>query len=389
MKKISHSYHWIIQPLLVVSILAFGFLGAKSFTMFKDEPRKAERETYAPLVRVLATEITTQQVIVKGNGTLAARTRINIVPQVGGRITYIHPNLRAGGTLKANETLIEIERIDYELVVTQNEAQVAAAKTTLELERAEADAAREEWIALNANEKVPTLVGREPQIAEAKAEVKAAEARLAQARLNLERTRVRMPFNGRVVEAMIDVGEVLAANQQVGVVYSSEKFEIPIPLEVDQLAWIDVPNKSAGIEGSAVKIHVRIGDANYDLPGRVARIESELEELSRFARVVVTLLPQDIPVALKEKVIPGLFMDVSIMSQQLAQVTSMPRATLRQGNIIWTVDNNNHLQFVTPDIVYKSNDEILVRDLAHGTQVVMSNLEVVTEGMQVRISEGS
>ena len=77
------------------------------------------------------------------------------------------------------------------------------------------------------------------------------------------------------------------------------------------------------------------------------------------------------------------------MSQQLAQVTSMPRATLRQGNIIWTVDNNNHLQFVKPDIVYKSDDEILVRDLANGTQVVMSNLEVVTEGMQVRISEGS
>ena len=198
-----------------------------------------------------------------------------------------------------------------------------------------------------------------------------------------------MPFNGRVVEAMIDVGEVLAANQQVGVVYSSERFEIPIPLEVDQLAWIEVANKDAGTQGSIVKIHVRIGDNNYDLPGRVTRIESELEQLSRFARVVVTLLPQDIPAELKEKVIPGLFVDVSIMSQQLAQVTSMPRATLRQGNIIWTVDNKNHLQFVTPNIVYKSNDEILVRDLAHGTQVVMSNLEIVTEGMQVRVSEDS
>ena len=389
MKKLSHSYHWIIQPLLVVGILVFGFIGAMSFSMFKEEPRKTEKPTYAPLVRVLETEVTTQQVIVDGNGTLEARTRINIVPQVGGRITYIHPNLRAGGTFKAKETLIEVERIDYELTVTQNEAQVAAARTTLELEQAEADAAREEWITLNPNQQVPTLVGREPQIAEAKAEVKAAEARLAQARLDLKRTRIAMPFTGRVVEAMIDVGEVISANQQVGVVYSTEKFEIPIPLEVDQLAWIDVPNKSAGIEGSPVNIHVRIGDANYDLPGRVTRIESELEELSRFARVVVTLLPKDIPAALKEKVIPGLFVDVSIMSQQLAQVTSMPRATLRQGNIIWTVDNNNHLQFVTPDIVYKSEDEILVRDLAQGTQVVMSNLEVVTEGMQVRISEGS
>ncbi len=389
MKKISHSYHWIIQPLLVVGILVFGFVGAMGFSMFKEEPRKAERESYAPLVRVLETEVSTQQVVVQGNGTLQARTRINIVPQVGGRISHIHPNLRAGGSFKANETLIEIERIDYELAVTQNEAQVAAARTNLELEMAEAAAAREEWITLNPNKKVPTLVGREPQIAEAKAEVKAAEARLAQARLDLQRTRVRMPFDGRVVEAMIDVGEVLAANQQVGVVYSSERFEIPIPLEVDQLAWIEVPDKNNGATGSEVKIHVQIGDAKYDLPGRVTRIESELEELSRFARVVVTLLPHDIPKQLHEKVIPGLFVDVSIMSQQLAQVTSMPRAILRQGNIIWTVDNNNHLQFVTPDIVYKSNEEILVRNLAHGTQVVMSNLEIVTEGMQVRIIEGS
>ncbi len=389
MKKLSHSYHWIFQPLLVVGILVFGFIGAMGFSMFKEEPRKAERETYAPLVRVLETEVTTQQVIVEGNGTLAARTRINIVPQVGGRITYIHPNLRAGGSFKANETLIEIERIDYELAVTQNEAEVAAAKTQLKLEMAEAEAAREEWVTLNPEKPVPTLVGREPQIAEAKAEVKAAEARLKQARLNLQRTRIAMPFAGRVVEAMIDVGEVLAANQQVGVVYSSEKFEIPVPLEVDELAWIDVPDKNSDIAGSTVNIHVRIGDTSYDLPGQVTRIESELEELSRFARVVVTLLPQDIPATLKEKVIPGLFVDVSIMSRQLAQVTSMPRATLRQGNIIWTVDNNNHLQFVTPDIVYKSDDEILVRDLAQGTQVVMSNLEVVTEGMQVRISGGS
>ena len=51
-------------------------------------------------------------------------------------------------------------------------------KPRLELEQAEADAAREEWISLNPNKKVPTLVGREPQIAEAKAEVKSAEARL-------------------------------------------------------------------------------------------------------------------------------------------------------------------------------------------------------------------
>ena len=388
MKKISEIYKWMIEPLLVLGILLFGFFGAMSFTMLKDEPRKTDRIIYAPLVRVIEIDVGTQQVIVNGNGTLQARTRINIVPQVGGRITYIHPNLRAGGVFKANEVLIKIERIDYQLVVTQAEAQVAAAHTTLELEMAEADASREEWLDLYPNQSVPTLVGHEPQIAEAKAEVKATEARLAQSRLDLQRTRVRMPFDGRVVESMIDVGEVISANQQVGIVYSNERFEIPVPLEIDQLSWINVPNEKKGIEGNAVKFYVRIGKHEHELPGRVTRIESELEKLSRFVRVVVTLLPKDIPDVLKEKVIPGLFVDVSILGKKLAQVASVPRSALRQGNLLWTVDNDR-LHFIVPNIVYKSENEILVHGLVQGTRIVMSDLDVVTEGMRVRIANDS
>ncbi len=388
MKKLSKSYQWVIQPLFVLGILIFGFLGAMSFSMFKEEPGKADRISYAPLVRVIQTEIGTHQVVIKGNGTLQARTRINIVPQVSGRISYIHPNLRAGGVFKSDEVLLEIERIDYELAVTQNEAQVATARTALKLEIAEADAAREEWLELNPDEPVPTLVGREPQITEAKAEVKAAEARLAQSRLDLKRTQIKMPFDGRVVEARIDVGEVVSANQQIGVVYSSEQFEIPVPLEIDQLAWIDIPHAQEGVEGSKVNVHIRIGERKYELPGRVIRIESELQELSRFARVVITLLPKDIPDELKEKVIPGLFVDVSILSQKLSKVTSIPRSTLRQGNLLWAVDDE-HLHFIQPKIMYKSEKEVLVRDLTQGTRIVVSDLEVVTEGMQVRIASDS
>ncbi len=383
MKKISKTYRWIIQPILVVAILLAGFIGAMNFSMFEDEPRKSEKVSYAPLVRVIETEVSTQQIVVHGNGTLQARTRINIVPQVGGRITYIHPELRAGGKFKANEVLIEIERIDYELAVTQNEAEVAGAHTALELEIARAEAAREEWQEINPGMSIPTLVGREPQIAEAKAELESAQARLTQARLNLERTRIRMPFAGRVVEAMIDVGEVISANQQVGVVYGSERFEIPIPLEIEKLAWIDVAQK--GIAGSTVKVHVNIGAQERELHGEVTRIESELQEISRFARVVVTLLSQDIPDDLNSKVIPGLFVDVSIISKQFVEVTTLPRASLRRGDVLWTIDKGQ-LRFIEPNIVYKSEKEIVVRHLKQGTQVVMNDLAVVTEGMNVRVA---
>ncbi len=385
MSKLSFSFHWILQPILVIAILVFGFIGASGLSMFKEEPQTAERPSYAPLVRVLKTAATTEQVIVDGNGTLQARTRINLVPQVSGRITYIHPNLRAGGTFKEGEKLIEIERIDYELEVTRISAEVAAAKTALELEIAEAEAAREEWQALNLNQPVPTLVGREPQITEANAQVKAAEARLAQAKLDLKRTRIQMPFNGRVVSTTIDVGEVVSANQQLGVVYNSQRYEIPVPLEVDQLIWIDLPNN--GNQGSPVTINVSFGNKHYELPGEVIRIEGELEEFSRFARVVVSLQSSDIPSSIKEKVIPGLFVNVSIQSQQIKDITVIPRESLRQGNIIWTLDENSRIQFVKPDILYQSNQYILIKHLVADTQLITSNLEIVTEGMQVRVTE--
>lgn len=387
MSKLSFSFHWIIQPLLVIGILVFGFIGASGLSMFKQEPQTAERASYAPLVRILETSTSTQQVIVEGNGTLQARTRINLVPQVGGRITYIHPNLRAGGFFSKNEKLIEIERIDYELEVTRIAAEVAAAKTALELEIAEADAAREEWLTLNPEQSVPTLVGREPQINEANAQLKAAQARLAQAQLDLKRTRIQMPFNGRVVSTQLDVGEVISANQQVGVVYNSDRFEIPVPLEVDELAWIDLPNTNNNMQGSPVDIHMTIGNEQYKLPGQVIRIESELEEFSRFARVVVSLSALDIPSQLIEKVIPGLFVNVSILSQQMMDVTVIPREALRQGDIIWTLDNDKRIQFIQANILYQSNNNILIDQLADGTQLVISNLDIVTEGMQVRVSE--
>ncbi len=388
MKKLIKTYHWIIQPILVVGILLFGFIGAMSFSLFNDELKTVERVSYSPLVTTLRTEVSNQNIVIQGNGAVEARTRINIVPQVGGRINYIHNDLRAGGVFNNNDLLVEVEGIDYKLVITQDEASLAAARTNLELEKAEAEASKEEWNALNPSMPVPTLVGRKPQIVEAEASVKSAQAQLAQSKLDLKRTQIRMPFNGRVVQASIDVGEVVSANQQIGVVYSNEHFEIPISLEVDQLSWINLPDSENNVKGNLVNIYVKDGEKTHPLKGEVSRIESELEALSRLARVVVTLLYSDIPMQLRNKVIPGLFVSVDIKSRQLLDVTAIPRTALRQNNALWVV-KNERLSVIQPDILFKSNQEIIVNKLEAGTMIVISDLDIVTEGMQVRVADNN
>lgn len=385
MKRLSYNFRWIIQPLLVLAILVVGFFTAMSFSMFKEEPEKKSRAEYIPIVRVFETEISKQNITVNGNGTLEARTRINLVPQVGGRVVYIHPDLRAGGKFKADEVLIEIENIDYKLAVTQSEAEVARAETVLELEKAEADAAREEWLEINPDKPVPTLVGRAPQIKEANSELQSAIASLAQAKLNLQRTQVKMPFAGRVVEAMIDVGEVISANQNVGIVYDSEIYEIPVPLPLDELRWITVKDKNTGQSGSQVTIYVPLGGELIPLKGEVTRVESELQSASRFARVIVTLLSENIPGHLESKVIPGMFMDVSIYSSEAFEVSSLPNKALRRGNTLWMIENENTLKIIDANMLYQFDNEFFVQNIMPGSLIVISDLNVVTENMKVKI----
>lgn len=391
---IAKFYHWVLQPLLVLVILLVGYFTAKGLTLFHQEPPKNQKIIYAPLVTTLQSQVENRTLIIRGTGTLQARTRINLTPQVGGRIIYIHPQLRAGGHFKIDEILLKIEPIDYQLAVTSASSDVASARRNQQLEIAEAAAAIEEWQALQGKKTVPILVRRDPQIAAAKANLQATQARLQQAEINLKRTRISMPFPGRVVQAGIDVGEVIIANQPVGIVYSTERLEVPVPLEVDQLAWLDlgkIANHQQQTDKdktppSTAQILITLAGKDYRLPGHIIRVESELDSLSRLARVVISLAANDIPIELQEEVIPGLFVDVELTARKLQNITVLPRSVLRENAILWLAQKQK-LTFIKANIIYQSANEIWLRDLPVGTLIINSTLDVITEGMHIRTQE--
>ena len=381
-KRILSLTQWILVPLILLAgIGAFSLMIA-----LREEPQQQVQEEYSPLVSVITTSIGNQAVDVRGNGAVTAQTRVDLVPQVGGRIIRIHPALRAGGKFSADEVLLEIEPIDYELTVVQAGSEVAAAKRRLEQERAEAESALEEWALMHPGEAAPELVARIPQILEAEANVKAAEARLRLAEINLERTKVSMSFDGRVIDSKVDVGEVVPPNVSVGMVYSNEIFEVPVPLEFDQLSWIGAA--SDGVAGSPAVAHTRIAGTQYEIPGEVVRIESELDSMSRLARAIVQIEAEDIPASVRDKVIPGLFVDVSIGGESLDAVTALPRSVMRENQTVWLVEDER-LIMAQPEILYESAREVLVRGIPEDSLIITSQLEVVTQGMKVRTREAS
>jgi RND family efflux transporter MFP subunit len=335
------------------------------------------------LVEVVPTELASVPVIVSGHGEVVPRVSVDVVPQIAGQVVEVHPKLVSGGFFSAGETLVRIDPRDYELAVERAQAAVARSLVSLQREQAEAEVAREEWDELHPGEDAPGLVIREPQIRQAEAELAAAEAELAVATLNLERTRISVPFDGVVVSESVDVGQFVGVTNRLARVYGTDVLEVRVPLKSGELAWFDLPSR--GSESSTeAEISASFGGAFSTWTGRVTRMEAEVDQTSRMVHVIVEI--EDPYRASDERpaLLPGTFVDVRIFGRTLDGVVPIPRFAIHDGDKVWVYDDGS-LDIRTVRVLRSDRNQALVTSgLDGGELVIISSMDAVTDGMAVR-----
>jgi RND family efflux transporter MFP subunit len=390
---VPRSAHWLAslgQAAVVLGTLAAGVFGSKALSAGKAPPTRTERPRTAPLVEALAIEPGTIELWIEGQGTLQAHTELALAAQVGGRVVEVHPDLRAGGRFAADELLLRLETVDFELALAQAKADVAAAQTQLSNQRAEASAALAEWQALHGEKAVPALVSRQPQIAEAEARLQSAEAKLERAELDLKRTEVRLPFAVCVLSANVSAGDLIAAGASLGRVYDATRFEIPVPIEDHELKLLAVPGLNAAPgAGSLAEATLLLAGQEHHCSGRVVRLEGRIDPRSRLARVVVEVAaPRQVSDGPAIPLLPGAFARVRLAAEPLHDVVAVSRQHLHDQGVVW-VEQGGKLEFLTPEVVHAGDGEVYLRGLPRGARLVTSPLEVVTPGMALRVAGGN
>ena len=382
----------LIQFGISVGFIVLGFLGLRVLMASKPEIKKRKPPTPVPMVRTIKIETGPQVVKIRGEGTVSPLREINLVPEVGGKVLSVSPSLVNGGVLKKGDILLQIDPVDYQLAVTLAEAKVKDAESLLELAEEEAAAAKDEWRLLyedsDTNEKPPPLVAKEPQLAAAQARLAADQADLRKALLNLERTKLKAPFDGRVAEESVDIGQYVSPGQTLGTLYSTEAAEIVVPLEGEDLFWFDVPDFTSGDgHGSPAVVRAQIAKRELTWPGEVVRTEGRLDERTRMIRVVVRV---EKPYAKKPPLVFGLFVTVEIEGRRISSAAILPRAALHQDDVVWVVDDESRLRFRQVDVGRIQGEEVIVNEgLENGEMVVVTPLKAVTDGMTVRMVSDS
>ncbi|MBN1125572.1 MAG: efflux RND transporter periplasmic adaptor subunit [Sedimentisphaerales bacterium] len=374
-------------------ILALGLMISGGLTSLRRPPVKKERGTPSPLVTGTKVSVENRRMIVHGFGTVQPKVEVNVVPQVAGKVVSCHPNFVNGGFFQAYESLIIIDQRDYQLAVENAKSAVAAAEVNLAREQAEAAVAKLEWKQLHPEtEPTSPLVLREPQIKQTRAQLQAAEAQLAKALLDLERTQISLPFNGRVSRKVVDLGQYITPGQSIATVYSTDVAEIIVPLEDRKLEWFDVPltkndgNPISKVEGSPAVLTIDFAGQEYLWQGKVVRTQGRIEESARTVGLVVEVEAPFETTDGRPPLTPGMFVkDVAIQGKELNNIVKIPRYATRKGNQVW-VARESKLEICTVRIARQDEQfSYISQGLNDGDIVVLSSLDTVTEGMPLRI----
>lgn len=383
----------IIHFAVMVIVMGLGVLGFLALTASKPQLKRNKPPVPVPMVRVAKIKTGPQTVTIRGEGTVGPLREIELVPQVGGQVVFVSPDLVDGGEFAKGKVLLRIEPLDYQLAVTLARARVKDSESRLKVTEEEAASAKEEWRLLYPNSKEidkepPALVAKEPQLAAARARLAADRAEFQKAMLNLKRTTLKAPFNGRVSDESVDIGQYVTAGKTLATLFSTRAAEIVVPFDDESLFWFDVPGFTPGNgEGSLVKVITRIAGRDLSWSGKIMRAEGKLDARTRMVNVVVRV---EKPYATKPPLVVGLFVTVEIAGHTLENAAVIPRSALRENNIVWVVGDGGQLKFRKVAVArLATNVAILRSGLEDGDMVVTSGLKAVTDGMQVRISPPS
>ncbi|MES3353507.1 efflux RND transporter periplasmic adaptor subunit [Enterobacter kobei] len=310
------------------------------------------------------------------NGRIEAVESVQLRPRVSGYIDKV--NFTDGQEVKKGEVLFTIDDRTYRAALEQAQATLERAKTQASLARSEANrtdklintnlVSREEW------------EQRRAAAIQAQADIRAAQAAVDAAQLNLDFTKVTAPIDGRASRALITSGNLVTAGDSASVLTTlvSQK-TVYVYFDVDESTYLHYQNlarRGQGVSSNHTALPVEIGlagEEGYPHQGKVDFLDNQLAPSTGTIRMRALLDNA------QRQFTPGLFARVRLPGSAEFQ------ATLIDDKAVLTDQDRKYVYIVDKEGKAQRRD-ITPGRLADGLRIVQQGLKpgdkVIVDGLQ-------
>ncbi|MBN9863436.1 MdtA/MuxA family multidrug efflux RND transporter periplasmic adaptor subunit [Klebsiella pneumoniae] len=296
----------------------------------------------APVQAATATEEAVPRYLT-GLGTVTAANTVTVRSRVDGQLLSLH--FQEGQQVKAGDLLAQIDPSQFKVALAQAQGQLAKDQATLA--NARRDLARYQQLVKTNLVSHQELDTQQSLVVESAGTVKADEAAVASAQLQLDWTRITAPIDGRVGLKQVDIGNQISSGDTTGIVVLTQTHPIDVVFTL--------PESSIATVVQAQKAGKALSVEAWDRTNKFVN-----------ARLLVD-------------------------TQQNAVV--IPAAALQMGNeghFVWVLNDENKVSkhSVTPGI-QDSQKVVISAGLSAGDRVVTDGIDRLTEGAKVEVVTAS
>ncbi|MCZ4339360.1 efflux RND transporter periplasmic adaptor subunit [Shewanella colwelliana] len=370
----------VLPPIFILVV----FIGLAGLLMSTQEaPEQKADEVPVPIVDVTTVTQQTVSLNLPSYGVVTPKNKTQLVTEVQGRMLAISDSFVAGGVVKRGDKLAEIEPSDYEADLMQAQATLAQAKALLEEEIARGEVAKNDWQGYDGG-MPPELGLRLPQLKKEQANVKFAEAAMARAQRNLERTIIRAPFDGIIKARNVDLGQYVGLGTNLGELYDTRVAEIRLPLANGELAYLE----SVDNPDTEVTLSAQLAGRTVSWTGKIIRSEGVIDAENRMVYLVAEIKDPYLRDNKQEGELPlkyGSFVTAVIKGRTVDGIVKLPRHIVRDGQVaVVTADNTLEMRDV--NVVRTDIENVYIKDsLIDGERISLTNINNMATGQLVKV----
>jgi len=372
----------LFVPLLILALSAAIFV-----LLVNNQPtlKTTVKEPVPVAVRALTISLAPMQLSVSSEGNVQPSVETKVVAQVAGEVIELSSSLVTGGEFKLGDVLLKLDPRDYEIALARSQAALSRAQA--EQRFAAEETARIRSLYGEELASIAQLQSAERLLAVANASLDDAAAAVERASVDLERTILTAPFNGRVRNENVDIGQFISKGAMIATLYDTDRLQVRLPLADAQLAYLDPSYAQTGLAGEApanVVLTANYAGDTQSWSAKLLRTEGDISTKGRFLHVIVEVTETLNSNGVRLPV--GLFVDAVIDGRTVDNLVSVPRTALRPDNSVMFIDDNDKLHFRDVAVFKLSDDDVLISEgLTSGERISISPLQFVVEGMPVTV----
>ncbi|QJT81572.1 MdtA/MuxA family multidrug efflux RND transporter periplasmic adaptor subunit [Kosakonia sp. MUSA4] len=313
-----------------------------------------------------------------GLGTITATNTVTVRSRVSGQLMALH--FQEGQQVNAGDLLAEIDPSEFKVALAQAQGQLAKDKATLA--NARRDLARYQQLAKTSLVSRQDLDTQQALVTESAGTVKADEASVASAQLQLDWSRITAPISGRVGLKQVDIGNQISSSDTTGIVVLTQTHPIDLVFTLPESDIATVVQAQKAGQPLVVEAWDRTNKQKLS-SGSLLSLDNQIDATTGTIKLKARFNNQD------DALFPNQFVNARMLVATQQDAVVIPAAALQmgnEGNFVWVVNENSQVSkhIVTPGI-QDSQKVVIAAGLSAGDRVVTDGIDRLTEGAKVEV----